>query len=207
MADWMKIVAENKKNAGIMDGKTKEMAPDDDTPGVALELYASPFLPSAWSCGDKPTDPQELAIWNEVRENLKTVPVPDAVYPDVSWDVYASSYDTKKKIWPFIDKRGGVHTLSLEAFETHPTVVALKNRTDPIMIKTLTFKEMKGGRNITREQAYANNLAFDPSGATTPTVTRVIPAAPSTGGSGSGASTSSDAGSASGSPAKRGRGM
>ena len=146
---------------------------------------------------------------SSIRENLKTVPVPDAVYPDVSWDVYASSYDAKKKIWPFIDKRGGVHTLSLEAFENHLIVVNLKNRTEPIMIKTLTYKESKGkgGRNITQEQAYSNNMAFDPNRATTPTVTRVIPAAPSSGGLGSGASTSSDAGSASGSPAKRGRGM
>ena len=202
----MKLVSENKKNAAQMDGKmTKEMAPDDATAGVALEFYASPSFPSAWSCGEKPTDPQELAIWNEVREHLKTVPVPVAVYPDASWEVYASSYDTKKKIWPFIDKRGGVHTLSLEAFENHPIVVNLKNREDPIMIKTLTYKETKGGRNITQEQAYAINMAFDHNRTTTPTVTRVIPSAPSSGGSG--ASTSSDAGSASGSPAKRGRGM
>ena len=194
-ADWMKLAAENKKNAELMAGKTKELAPDDDTPGVALEFYSSPFQPTAWSCGDKPTDPQELAIWNEVREQLKTVPVAAELYPNVGWDVFATSYDPKKKVWPFIDKQGGIHTVSLEAFEKHAIVVNLKNRVDPVMIKTLNYKEHKGGRDILQAQAYANNVAFDPHRAATPTLTRVIPAAPPSGGSGAGAG-SSDAASA-----------
>ena len=202
MSDWMRIAAENKKNAELM-VKNKELAPDEDTPGVALEFYSHPSRPTAWSLGDKPTDPQELAVWNEVRELLKTVSVPAEVYPNVSWDVYATSYDTKKKIWPFIDKQGGVHTLSLEAFETDPIVIHLKNRDNPVMIKTLNYKECKGGRDITQAQAYANNLAFNPNLSVTPTLTRVIPAAPPSGGSTSGASTSSDAGSASGPSDKR----
>ena len=77
----------------------------------------------------------------------------------------------------------------MEDFEKHPTVINLMNRVNPTMIATKTYYTRKGGKQITQEQACANNVAFDPERAATPTLTRVIPtAAPS-----SGASSSSDA--------------
>ena len=88
-----------------------QLAPDGDTNGVALMLFADNPLantPSAWSCGDKPEDPQELVIWNEVREVLKALPVGPGIYPNVAWEVHATSYNSKAKLWPFIDKQGGV---------------------------------------------------------------------------------------------------
>ena len=130
---WKTMRDENRAKAAEYK-RVVEEPPDENTNGVTLMFYADNPLantPSAWSIGDKPQDPQELAVWNEVLGILKAVPVSSELYPEVFWDVHATSFNCKGKVWPFIDKQGGVHTLSMEDFENHPSVVLLMNRESP----------------------------------------------------------------------------
>ena len=97
----------------------------------------------------------ENSAFQTVKNVIKNLEIPHTNVKAFTWGAKIAV-----KPWVQVDSDGNAGTLRLDAFLKHPEIVA--TYTNQALVRSLTFRETMNGPNISREQAIANNAAFDP---------------------------------------------